>query len=152
MSSAADRTAQVTRHLNTSNMSGLDKFNAPDLPAADAIYSHVATVPATARLVYLSGQVPAIPETGALVEGGIQPSTAQCIANLERALKVAGSSLANLVKVNIFLKNMSDFDAVNEVYTRLIPAPKPARTCVQAGKRKLPSLLDLPSLSCAQCY
>lgn len=142
---ASSRASQVAAHLSrapphpaiSAAPMSVTRINAPDLPSAP-IYNHVVAVPATAKLLYLSGQVPNVPETGALVEGGIKPSTAQCIRNLARALAAAGSSLEHLVKVNIFLKNMADFDAVNEVYVDLIPntgAGMPARTCVQAGKR-----------------
>lgn len=117
-------------------MTSINRINAPDLTPATHIYSHVVAVPATAKLLYLSGQVPAVPETGALIEGGIKPSTEQCIENLSRALKVAGSDLTKLIKVNIYLKDMDDFDAVNQVYTEKIPSEhgKPARTCIQVGE------------------
>lgn len=143
-SSPAQRTSHIARHLaapepdsmSSSSSNNIARINAPDLPSAAHIYSHLVAVPATAKLLYLSGQVPSVPETGALVEGDIKASTAQCISNLERALRAGGADLTHLVKVNIYLKDMDDFDAVNEVYNRLIPAEhgKPARTCLQVGK------------------
>lgn len=131
------------------------KINAPGLPEKPSIYSHVTVA---GGFIYVSGQLPA-DATGKLISGDVQEHTRQCIRNIEKALKAAGASLNDLVKVNIFLKDMGDFNAINEVYeqvsvhdrskstnretpaeprrrvSQMIPAPKPSRTCVQAGKR-----------------
>lgn len=93
----------------------VDKQNAPDLRARSDIYSHTAKVPG---LIFCSGQVP-MGADGKIVPGGIKEHAAQCISNIEKALKNAGSSLDHLVKVNIFLKSMDDFNAINEVYEKV---------------------------------
>lgn len=80
-------------------------------------------------------------KNGVLVEGGIKEHTAQCITNLGNVLNATGSSWEKVVKVNVYLKNMDDFAAMNEVYEKLLPNPKPARTCIQAGK--LPNDVDV---------
>lgn len=80
-------------------------------------------------------------QSGKLVEGGIKEHTAQCIKNLGNVLEEAGSSWEKVVKVNVFLKNMDDFAAMNEVYSQLLPTPKPARSCIQAAK--LPMDVDV---------
>ncbi|KAJ5682809.1 hypothetical protein N7462_005974 [Penicillium macrosclerotiorum] len=80
--------------------------------------------------VFCSGQIGANPKTGALVEGSIQDRTRQILDNLRAVLEAAGTSLNNVVKCNIFLTSMSDFSAVNEIYTSFFEAPMPARTCV----------------------
>ncbi|KAL7010354.1 hypothetical protein EMMF5_000377 [Cystobasidiomycetes sp. EMM_F5] len=111
-------------------MSGTQKANAPSLPAADNIYSHYTKA---AGLIYLSGQI-GQNEKKEVVPGGVTAECAQCIKNIGIVLEAAGATYEHLVKVNIFLKRMEDFDAINEVYEKMLPTPKPSRTCVQAGK------------------
>jgi len=115
----------------------VEKINSPKNPNLSNILSHAAKVPG---LIFLSGQIPA-DATGTVVEGGIREHTAQCINNLGNVLESAGSSWEKVVKVNIYLKNMDDFGAMNEVYEKLLPNPKPARTCIQAAK--LPMDVDI---------
>ncbi|RAK85709.1 YjgF-like protein [Aspergillus costaricaensis CBS 115574] len=81
-------------------------------------------------MVYCSGQVGVNPTTGKMVEGSIQERTKQILNNLGAVLEAGGSSLQDAVKVNIFLADMNDFAAVNEVYSSFFADPKPARTCV----------------------
>ncbi|KAJ5326488.1 YjgF/Yer057p/UK114 family [Penicillium brevicompactum] len=81
-------------------------------------------------VVYCSGQVGADPTTGKLVEGSIQNRTRQILRNLNAVLEAGGSSLHDAIKVNIFLTDMADFPAVNEVYATFFSDPKPVRTCV----------------------
>ncbi|KAI9044254.1 L-PSP endoribonuclease family protein [Aspergillus affinis] len=81
-------------------------------------------------VVYCSGQVGVNAATGKMVEGSIQNRTKQVLQNLGAVLEAGGSSLQDAVKVNIFLADMGDFGAVNEVYNSFFADPKPARTCV----------------------
>ncbi|KAJ3750452.1 Endoribonuclease L-PSP [Lentinula detonsa] len=99
--------------------------------------AHATKVPG---LIFLSGQTP-VDKDGKLVEGGIREHTAQCIKNLGNVLRAAGSDWEKVVKVNVYLKDMDNFAAMNEVYEKLLPSPKPARTCIQAGK--LPNDVDV---------
>ncbi|PSS37663.1 hypothetical protein EW026_g950 [Hermanssonia centrifuga] len=115
----------------------VEKINSSELPAHPHILSHATKVPG---LIFLSGQTPAGAD-GKVVEGGIQEHTAQCISNLGNVLKAAGSSWEKVVKVNVYLKNMDDFGSMNEVYEKLLPNPKPSRTCIQAAK--LPNDVDV---------
>ncbi|KAK5995339.1 RutC family protein [Cladobotryum mycophilum] len=80
--------------------------------------------------VFVSGAVPMDPETMQLIDGDIQAHTHQCIKNLAAILEAAGSSLDKVVKVNVFLSDMSDFAKMNEVYTTYWGDVKPCRTCV----------------------
>lgn len=89
------------------------KINSIELKANPQIYSHLTTV--TGSLIFCSGQVAADAQ-GNLVPGDVGAHTRQCILNIETALKAAGATLSDLVKVNIFLKDMDDFNAVNKVY------------------------------------
>lgn len=68
------------------------------------------------NLVFTSGQIPLVPETGAVVEGGIEEQTKQVFANLKAVLEEAGSGLDKIIKTTCFLKDMNDFAAVNAVY------------------------------------
>ncbi|KAK7694713.1 hypothetical protein QCA50_001901 [Cerrena zonata] len=118
-------------------MSTIEKLNSAENPAFPHILSHATKVPG---LIFLSGQTPVDAE-GKLVPGGIQEHTEQCIKNLGNVLKAAGSSWEKVVKVNVYLKNMDDFASMNQVYEKLLPTPKPARTCIQAAK--LPNDVDV---------
>ncbi|KDQ16808.1 hypothetical protein BOTBODRAFT_172905 [Botryobasidium botryosum FD-172 SS1] len=111
-------------------MSAPQKINSDQNGQFPHILSHAVKVPG---LIFLSGQTP-VNKEGSVVPGGIQEHTAQCLKNLENVLTAAGSSWEKVVKVNVYLKNMDDFAAMNEVYQKTLPTPKPARTCIQAGK------------------
>ncbi|EPE07853.1 endoribonuclease l-psp [Ophiostoma piceae UAMH 11346] len=89
--------------------------------------------------IFCSGQIPA-DKTGALIEGTIQDKTAQCIKNLEAVLKAADSSIAKVVKVNIFLASMDEFASMNEEYAKWF-SHKPARSCVAV--KTLPKNVDI---------
>ncbi|KAF5374144.1 hypothetical protein D9615_008822 [Tricholomella constricta] len=115
----------------------VEKINSSKNPAVPHILSHATKVPG---LIFLSGQTP-VDINGVVVPGGIQEHTAQCISNLGNVLEAAGSSWEKVVKVNVYLKDMDNFVAMNEVYEKLLPSPKPARTCIQAGK--LPNDVDV---------
>jgi 2-iminobutanoate/2-iminopropanoate deaminase len=81
-------------------------------------------------VVYTSGQVAQDPATGKLVGGGAAAQTAQIFENLRAILGEGGKTLADVIKVNVFLTNMTDFNAMNEVYAKHFDAPYPARTTV----------------------
>lgn len=83
--------------------------------------------------VFCSGQIPIDAETGEFVSGGVAEQTEQVLKNLTEVLKAAGSSLENVVKTSVFLADMSDFAAMNEVYGRYFDSNKPARATVQAA-------------------
>ena len=97
-----------------------------DAPAAIGPYSQAIAVNGMA---YTSGQIPLVPETGELIDGGIREQAKQAIENLKAVLTAAGSGLGSVVKTTCFLTDMRDFAAFNEVYTEYFPG-KPARSCV----------------------
>lgn len=82
------------------------------------------------EMVYISGQTPADPVSGRLVEGGIAVQTEQCFKNLFNVLAAAGLTPDDVVKVNVYLTDMNDFEAMNAVYARQFSTPHPARTTV----------------------
>jgi len=96
-------------------------------------YSHAVE---SGDFVYLSGQTPIDSETGNLVEGNITEQTEQCFKNLFNVLQSAGLSGDDVIKVKVFLTDMENFHAMNEVYAKQFSVPYPARTTI--GVKELP--------------
>lgn len=84
--------------------------------------------------VFVSGQRPVNPETNAACEG-IKEQTRQVIKNLEAVLREGGSSLEDVVRITVYLADISDFDEMNEIYCQMMPRPFPARTTIGAQLR-----------------
>jgi 2-iminobutanoate/2-iminopropanoate deaminase len=93
--------------------------------------------------VYLSGQTPMDPATGKLVQSDIGAETKQCLANLQAVLEAADLTFASVVKANVFLTNMGDFAAMNEVYAKHFPAPYPARSTVAVAALPLGARVEI---------
>jgi 2-iminobutanoate/2-iminopropanoate deaminase len=85
-------------------------------------------------LVFISGQVAFDPSTGQLVEGDVAKQTTRVLENLKAIAEAAGSSLDKAVKATVFLKDMNDFAALNEVYARYFPHHPPARATVEVAR------------------
>jgi reactive intermediate/imine deaminase len=102
-------------------------------PAAIGTYSQAVKVGQT---TYLSGQIPLIPESMALVEGNIEAEVRQAFTNLKAVCEAAGGSLNHLVKVNVFLTDLTHFAVVNQVMEEFFEAPFPARAAI--GVAELP--------------
>ena len=86
------------------------------------------------NMIFCSGQIPIDPETGEFVSTDIAEQTEQVLRNLNAVLEAADSSLNNVVKTTVFLVDMNDFGAMNEVYARFFSENKPARATVQAAR------------------
>ena len=99
-------------------------------PVGGAPYSQAI---AAGDLVFLSGQVPIDPATGALVAGGVAEQAAQVFTNIEAVLTAAGSGLDRVVKTTVFLTDLAQFGAMNEVYAARMPEPFPARSTVEVS-------------------
>ncbi len=99
--------------------------------------------------VYTAGQAGVNPATGKIVEGGIAEQTRQVLKNVQSILEAAGSSLELVVKTGVFLQDMGDFQAMNEVYAEFFPPDKnpPARTTVQAAKLPLGALVEIDAVA-----
>ncbi len=100
-------------------------------PAAIGPYSQAIV---HGGVVYCSGQIALDPVTGVLLEGDVQAEARLVLKNLSAVLEAAGSGLDRALKVTVFLKDLGDFAAVNEVYAEAFGAHRPARACVQAAK------------------
>lgn len=88
---------------------------------------------AAGGLVFLSGQIPLVPSTGELLGGDIRKQTHQVLRNLAAVLEASGASLSTVVKTTVFLADMGEFAAMNEVYAEHFGDHRPARSTVQAG-------------------
>ena len=105
-------------------------LNTDKAPAAIGPYSQTIR---TGNLVFVSGQLPIIPETGAFPEGGIKEQTRQSLLNARAILQSEGLDLKNVVKTTVFLSEIANFGPMNEVYAEFFTAPFPAR-CAFAVK------------------
>ncbi|KAJ7071059.1 Endoribonuclease L-PSP [Mycena amicta] len=132
----------------------IQQINSPELSQ----FSHILSHASPALYSSVDRHQLTAPESPKVVDGGIQEHTAQCINNLGKVLQAAGSSWEKVVKVNVYLDDMKNFKAMNEVYEKesrsgfadilridaalqLLPSPKPARTCIQAAH--LPNSVDV---------
>lgn len=93
--------------------------------------------------IYASGQIPLDPKTGQLVSGGIKEQTCQVMENLKAVLEAAGSSLDRVIKATVFLKNIADFAAMNEVYAGYLGQAKPARSTVAVADLPRAALVEI---------
>lgn len=107
-------------------------------------YSHAVD---SDGLVFLSGQTPLDPETGRLVEGGIAAQTRQCFANLFAVLEAGGLGPEDVQKVQVFLTDMRDFAAMNEVYREQFTEPYPARTTLGVAALPLGAQVEIEMIA-----
>ena len=114
-------------------------YSAPNAATAGP-YSHAVDA---GELVYLSGQTPIDPATGKLVTGDIAAQTEQCFKNLFSVLNAAGLTPDQVVKVNVYLTDISNFAAMNAVYARQFSAPYPARTTVEVSALPLGAQIEI---------
>ena len=99
--------------------------------------------------IYTAGQIPIDPKTGNFVEGGIAAQTRQVLENLKAVLEAGGSALDRVVKATVFLKNMADFAAMNEVYTQYLGSAKPARSTVAVAELPRGALVEIDLVALA---
>jgi 2-iminobutanoate/2-iminopropanoate deaminase len=114
-----------------------------DAPAAIGPYSQAVLV---GGVIYSSGQIPLDPATGQLVEGGIREQTVRVLENLKAVLAAAQSDLQHVVKTTVFLKNMSDFAAMNEIYGKYLASDgvvAPARSTIEVARLPKDALVEI---------
>lgn len=106
-------------------------INTSKAPAAIGPYSQAIEVNGT---LYVSGQIPFVPETMTVVSDDVKEQTRQSLENIKAILNEAGYSLKDVVKAGVFIKDMNDFAAINEVYAEYLGEVKPARACVEVAR------------------
>ena len=113
-------------------------------PAAGGPYSQAVCA---GGLMFLSGQIPLDPATGKRAEGDVAAQTAQACKNVLALLKARGLDAAQVVKTTVFITDMKDFGAVNEVYKQYFTAPCPARSCVQVAALPLGAQVEIEAVA-----
>ena len=108
----------------------LERVSTTEAPGAIGPYSQAIRA---GGFLFASGQIPLDPTTGTVTEGGITAQTHQVLQNLGAVLKAAGVSYDRVVKTTVYLSDMANFPAVNEIYATYFPAPAPARATIQAA-------------------
>lgn len=112
-------------------------------PAAIGPYSQAQIV---GGLVFCSGQIPVIPETGELARG-LEAQANQVFKNIAALLSAAGSDISKVVKTTVFIKNMDDFGAINAIYAQYFTEPFPARSCVEVARLPKDVLLECEAIA-----
>ncbi len=112
-------------------------------PAAIGPYSQAIEVNG---MVYTSGVIPVIPETGEIPEGSAAQAK-QALQNLSNLLEAAGSSLSKVVKTTVFIKEMDDFGAINEVYQTFFEGAYPARSCVEVARLPKDVMIEIEAVA-----
>lgn len=113
-------------------------------PAAIGPYSQAIEVNG---FVFASGQIPIDPATGSFVEGGVKEQTRQALTNAGQILQEAGTDLSHVVKTTVYLADMSDFAAMNEVYAQFFSEPYPARSAVAVKDLPKGALVEVEVLA-----
>ena len=99
------------------------------------------------ELLFVSGQVPIDPATGQMVDGGIDVQTRRVLENIGLLLRAAGLSYSHVVRTTVFLADMNDFKAMNDVYGGFFPEPFPARSTVQAARLPRDARIEIDAIA-----
>ena len=113
-------------------------------PAAIGPYSQAIKID---NMIYTSGMLPVVPETGEVAEGDAAAQTEQVLKNLNEVLATAGTDFDNVIKTTVFIKNMGDFAAINEVYKKYFTANFPARSCVEVARLPKDVLVEIECIA-----
>jgi 2-iminobutanoate/2-iminopropanoate deaminase len=119
----------------------------PNAPQAIGPYSQAIRANG---FVFVSGQIPLNPATGQIIEGGVAEQTERALANLEAVLKAAGSALDQVVRTTVYLKDMGEFAAMNEVYARFFPREAPARATVEVARLPKDVRVEIDAIALAE--
>ena len=98
--------------------------------------------------VFVSGQIPLDPATGAFVPGGVEEQAEQSLKNLKAVLAGAGCTLGDVVKTTVFLSDMNNFSVMNEVYATFFPQNPPARSAVEVARLPKNALVEIEAIAC----
>jgi 2-iminobutanoate/2-iminopropanoate deaminase len=125
-------------------MSNLKAIHTDDAPAAIGPYSQAIVHDG---LVFTAGQIPLDPRTGEMLQGDIAQQTERVFENLRAVLEAAGASLQSVIKTTVFLRDMNDFAAMNEVYARYFGDHRPARSAVQAARLPRDASVEIEAIA-----
>ena len=145
---AATLLAATSCSINENNQNDTimkQRINTEKAPAAIGPYSQA--IDSGTGLIFVSGQLPIDPATGAFPEGGVQAQTRQSLTNAKAILEEAGLSLANVVKTTVFLADMGDFAAMNEIYAQFFTEPFPARSAVAVKTLPKNALVEIECIA-----
>ena len=145
---AASLLAATSCSINVNNQNDTimkQRINTEKAPAAIGPYSQA--IDSGTGLIFVSGQLPIDPATGAFPEGGVQAQTRQSLTNAKAILEEAGLSLANVVKTTVFLADMGDFAAMNEIYAQFFTDPFPARSAVAVKTLPKNALVEIECIA-----
>lgn len=112
-------------------------------PAAIGPYSQAIV---TGNILFTSGQIPINPDTGVIPDGADEQAN-QVFINLKNLLEEAGTSIDNVVKTTVFIKNMEDFAKINEIYEKYFSRPYPVRSCVEVARLPKDVLIEIEAIA-----
>lgn len=120
----------------------MKQISTNNAPAAIGPYSQAIV---TGGMLFCSGQIPINPATGEIPEG-VEAQAEQALTNVKNLIEAAGSSIDNVVKTTVFIKNMDDFAKINEIYAKYFSEPFPARSCVEVARLPKDVLLEVEAI------
>jgi len=128
-------------------MSAIKKINTEKAPAAIGPYSQAVVA---GNMIYLSGQIGLEPKSGKLADGGITGETKQALENIKAVLLAAGSDIASVAAVTVYLTDMNEFAAMNEVYAAYFKEPYPARAAVAVSNLPKNAKVEISAIAVKQ--
>lgn len=129
-------------------MSRFKAYSSPEGPPAVGPYSAVVAAETPSKILFIAGQGPMTAD-GKIVEGGIQKQAEATLTNLSLQLEAAGASLQNIAKTTVFLKDMNDFKAMNQIYADFFKnnEVKPARSTVEVARLPMDILIEIEAIA-----
>ena len=119
-------------------------ISTPKAPAAIGPYSQAVLVNG---MLFTSGVIPIDPETNTLVEGDVTVQARQAIGNLKNLIEASGSSMDKVVKTTVFIKDVNDFDKINDIYKDFFTSDFPARSCVEVARLPKDVLIEIEAIA-----
>lgn len=114
------------------------------VPAAIGPYSQAVKY---GNMIFTSGILGINPATGLFAEGGVEAQTRQCLENLKALLEASGSSIENVLKTTVFIKEMNDFPKINEIYAQYFTKEQPGRSCVEVARLPKDALIEIEAIA-----